>query len=252
MELEKLLGEHVQERLATAERFAALTGAGVSAESGVATFRDPNGLWAQFRPEELASMQGFLANPERVWQWYQYRRHVIESVRPNPAHFALAQLETLVPDWTLITQNVDRLHHRAGSRRVLELHGNLEENHCSRCGTPYHQEIDADAPAPPHCPACGGLIRPSVVWFGEMLPADVLADAERAARRAEVFFVIGTSAEVYPAAALPLMAWERGATLIEINPTATHLSTIVHAAIRQPAGVAMPALVELIAALRPR
>ncbi|MCX7929351.1 MAG: NAD-dependent deacylase [Chlorobi bacterium] len=250
MELRQLLPEDVLDRLAGAQRFAVLTGAGISAESGVATFRDPNGLWAQFRPEELASMPGFLANPERVWQWYQYRRHIIESVRPNPAHLALAHLEVLVPDLVLITQNVDRLHQRAGSRHVLELHGNLEENHCAQCGTPYRHEIEPALTSPPRCPSCGGLIRPSVVWFGEMLPADVLEEAERAARRAEVFLVIGTSAEVYPAAALPLLAWEHGATVIEVNPAPTPLSTIAHATIGEKAGIAMPALVSLIAALR--
>ncbi|GIV52161.1 MAG: NAD-dependent protein deacylase [Candidatus Kapaibacterium sp.] len=248
MELRKLLGDRVVERLALSQRFAALTGAGVSAESGVATFRDPNGLWAQFRPEELASMEGFLSNPERVWQWYQYRRHVIEHVRPNPAHHALAELEMLVPEMTLITQNVDRLHQRAGSRRVLELHGNLEENHCADCGTPYDGEIGDDAP--PRCPACGGLVRPSVVWFGEMLPADVLREAERTARRTEVFLIVGTSAEVYPAAALPFLAWQHGAIIIEVNPTPTPVSSIAHASIREKAGSALPALVELIAAVR--
>lgn len=248
MELRYLLGNGVLERLASGRRFAVLTGAGVSAESGIATFRDPGGLWAQFRPEELASMEGFLSNPERVWQWYQYRRHVIENARPNPAHFALAQLETLVPEMTLITQNVDRLHQRAGSIRVLELHGNLEENHCAACGRFYSDQITVDSP--PRCPACGGLIRPSVVWFGEMLPADVLQEAERTARRADVFIVVGTSAEVYPAAALPFLAWEHGATVIEINPSLTPVSSIAHASIREKAGSTLPALVELLTAVR--
>ncbi|MCS7000621.1 MAG: NAD-dependent deacylase [Candidatus Kapabacteria bacterium] len=245
-----LLGQRLLERLATAERFAVLTGAGVSAESGIATFRDPNGLWAQFRPEELASMEGFLANPTRVWQWYQYRRHVIESAQPNPAHIALAKLEQIVPTFTLITQNIDRLHQRAGSQRVLELHGNLEDHHCAQCGRPYQGEISAEIAQPPRCPSCGGLIRPSVVWFGELLPAGVLAEAEHAARTAEIFLVIGTSAEVYPAAGLPLIAWHHGAMLIEVNPTPTHLSSYAHAAIRQKAGVAMPHLVALIEQLR--
>lgn len=250
MDLQRIVGDDTLERLRTGSRFAVLTGAGVSAESGVATFRDPNGLWAQFRPEELASMEGFLANPQRVWQWYQYRRHVLESVQPNPAHYALARLEQIVPELTLITQNVDRLHQRAGSRRVLELHGNLEDNHCSRCNAPYHQPINPDAPSPPQCPVCGGFIRPSVVWFGEMLPADVLAQAEDAARRADVFLVVGTSAEVYPAAALPITAWSYGATVIEVNPSSTPLSRIAHAVVREKAGVALPALVDLIAAVR--
>jgi NAD-dependent deacetylase len=216
MELEQILSSSVLARLTLSHRFAVLTGAGVSAESGVATFRDPNGLWSRFRP--------------------------------NPAHRALAQLESLVPEFTLITQNVDRLHQRAGSRNVLELHGNLEKNHCSRCGAPYEDEINDDQP--PRCPACGGFVRPSVVWFGELLPADVLLHAEQVARCAEVFLVVGTSAEVYPAAALPRIAWESGATLIEVNPSPTPLSVIAHATIREKAGIALPALVQLIAQLR--
>lgn len=246
MDVSQLLSATVLDRLACARRIAVLTGAGVSAESGVATFRDPGGLWAQFRPEELASMEGFLANPERVWQWYQHRRHIIESVQPNPAHYALAELETLVPDFILITQNVDRLHHRAGSHRVLELHGNLEDNYCSRCSRPYTDNIAAEYNSPPRCPACGGLIRPSVVWFGELLPHDVLKQAEHAARQSEVFLVVGTSAEVYPAAALPLIAWEHGATLIEINPSPTQLSSIAHGILREKAGVALPLLAEYL------
>ncbi len=246
MELLDSLSNHVRNRLVHAERIAVLTGAGISAESGVPTFRDPDGLWARFRPEELASMDGFLANPERVWQWYQHRRHILESVQPNAAHFALARLDDLVAEVTVITQNVDRLHHRAGSRRVLELHGNLVDNHCAACGTPYTGEI-SEHQSPPRCPDCGGLIRPSVVWFGELLPADVLRAAEQAARQAEVMLVVGTSAEVYPAAALPWIAWECGATIIEINPSPTPLASIAHAVISQKAGTALPALVELIA-----
>ncbi|GIV55037.1 MAG: NAD-dependent protein deacylase [Candidatus Kapaibacterium sp.] len=250
MELTTTLSEHVRTRLARAERIAVLTGAGISAESGVPTFRDPDGLWARFRPEELASMEGFLANPERVWQWYQHRRHVLESVQPNPAHRALVQLENLVGEVIIITQNVDRLHQRAGSHRVLELHGNLEDNYCSACGRPYCDDGSADDRLPPRCPSCGGLIRPAVVWFGEPLPADVFAAAERAARRAEVFLVVGTSCQVYPAAALPQIAWECGATIIEINPLPKPIGSIAHAVLPHKAGSALPALVEHIAWLR--
>jgi len=250
MNLGPLLSDHVRTRLATAERIAVLTGAGISAESGVPTFRDPDGLWARVRPEELASMEGFLANPERVWQWYQHRRHVLESVVPNAAHIALAELEKIVSTLTIITQNVDRLHQRAGSRRVLELHGNLEDNHCSVCQAPYRDEIPSDLSKPPRCPRCGGMVRPSVVWFGEMLPADVFAAAEQATRGAEVFLVVGTSAEVYPAAWLPHLAWECGATIIDINPNPTPIRRIAHAVIAEKAATALPALVELVRTLR--
>lgn len=237
---------HLLEILQKAERVAVLTGAGVSAESGVATFRDPDGLWAQFRPEELASMDGFLTNPERVWQWYQYRRTVIHSVQPNPGHHALAQLEKLYPEFTLITQNVDRLHQAAGSTKVLELHGNIVENYCSRCRTPYSQEIDTQAQEPPRCPHCRALIRPAVVWFGEMLPADVVEQAEEAAQRCHVFFTVGTSAEVYPAAALPYLAKRCGAYVVELNPSTTAFSPYADLCIHAPSGQSLPRIVELL------
>jgi NAD-dependent deacetylase len=187
-----------------AQRIAVLTGAGVSAESGVATFRDPDGLWAQFSPLELASMEGFLANPDRVRDWYAYRKSIATRVQPNAGHYALAQLENLKGGGlTLITQNVDRLHQRAGSRNVLEVHGNLLENRCNTCG-----EIRLDDAQ--ECAHCSGIMRPNVVWFGEDLPVDVFAAAEQASQECDLMMVVGTSAEVWPAAGLPYRAKQYG------------------------------------------
>jgi NAD-dependent deacetylase len=234
--------------LREAQRVAVLTGAGISAESGVATFRDPDGLWAKFRPEELASMDGFLKNPTLVWEWYQARREVIDRVKPNPGHVALAQMQDFYEQrgasFTLITQNVDRLHQSAGSRSVLELHGNIIENYCSRCKEP-HEYAYAANPAqkePPRCSYCGGMIRPAVVWFGEMLPVDVLEAAAAAASACDVMFSIGTSAEVYPAAGLPLEAKRNGALFIEVNPNETALSRYADVKIAAPSGEALPVL----------
>lgn len=238
--------------LATARHVAVLTGAGISAESGVPTFRDKNGLWQKFRPEELASMDGFLRNPDLVWEWYQSRREVIHSVQPNPGHLALAVMEDLFPTFTLVTQNIDRLHQRAGSQNVYELHGNIIENYCVRCTHPFDY-VYADDPAHkevPRCPLCGGLIRPAVVWFGEMLPEDALMTAQEAAMECDVFFSIGTSAEVYPAAQLPLYAREAGAYLVEINPTPTHLTSKTHTSILAPAGQVLPELLREIQRVR--
>jgi len=231
----------VATRLVQAERVAVLTGAGVSAESGVSTFRDPDGLWSRFSPQELASMDGFLANPDRVRDWYTYRRSVIDSVQPNPGHYALAELEALVPSFTLATQNVDRLHLRAGSKNVLEVHGNLIENRCNSCGwidDAHNERLD--------CAQCGGVMRPNVVWFGEMLPSDVFASAEEAARTCDVFLTIGTSAEVYPAAFLPHEARNHGAFVVEVNPTRTEFTPYAHVSLQGPSGEVLPRLVDSI------
>ena len=221
-----------------------LTGAGVSAESGVPTFRDAQqGLWAQFDPRELATPSAFARNPKRVWDWYAMRRDMVARVAPNPAHFALAELERRVPAFLLATQNVDGLHQRAGSRRVVELHGNITRVRCADEGTVvarWQEPVDA---MPPRCPACGAFLRPDVVWFEEMLPVDALAAAEDAARRCDVLLVVGTSAEVYPAAALPAHAQRAGALVVEVNPNATPLSADADHVLRGPAGVVLPALV---------
>ncbi len=238
------------EALAEANYVAVLTGAGISAESGIKTFRDPDGLWAKFNPMELASIDGFMSNPQRVWEWYQYRREIINKAQPNPGHYALVEFEKIFPQFTLITQNVDRLHQKAGSSNVIELHGNILENHCFSCKEPYHGETDLPEGHIPRCPICGGMIRPSVVWFGEALPIDALEQAEQAAMECDVFFSIGTSAEVYPAANLPYVAKRSGAILVEVNPNPTVLSPYVDYKISLSSAVGLPKIVEALKELK--
>lgn len=220
---------------------AVLTGAGISAESGVPTFRGEGGLWRSFRPEELATPEAFSRDPALVWEWYDWRRRLVASCRPNAAHEALAAMEAAVPDLTLITQNVDGLHHSAGSRNVLELHGNIWRVRCTCC---EHTSEDYRVPLPeipPRCPKCGTLLRPDVVWFGESLPQDVLEAAWAAAARCRLMLVIGTSAVVHPAASLPLVALRNGARLVEVNSAETPLSTHAHEILRGPAAGVLPA-----------
>jgi NAD-dependent deacetylase len=228
--------------LKTAESVVAFTGAGISAESGVPTFRGGDGIWAKMRPEELASMAGFLKNPDLVWQWYAHRKNVIAEVEPNAGHRALVSMERLFPRVTVITQNIDNLHRRAGSSVVHELHGNIERNYCMKCGTVYANEAVLAAPGVPLCNACGGTIRPDVVWFGEMLPEDEWDRALRAARSADLFLSIGTSSVVYPAASLPLTAKMQGAYLVEINPERTPLTGRADEFLQGTAGDILPVM----------
>ncbi|HEX7271873.1 MAG TPA: NAD-dependent deacylase [Casimicrobiaceae bacterium] len=222
---------------------AALTGAGVSAESGLATFRDAqSGLWARFDPRELATPSAFARNPKLVWDWYAWRRERVASVQPNAAHHALAELERRAPEFVLATQNVDGLHQRAGSRKVVELHGNIGRVKCSREGTVV-ERWDAPEGEVPRCSSCGALLRPDVVWFEEMLPGHALAAAEDAARNCDVLLVVGTSAEVYPAAALPSLAANHGAVVVEVNPNPTPLSAFADYVLRGAAGVVLPQFV---------
>lgn len=237
-------------RLAAARQVAVLTGAGISAESGIPTFRDPDGLWQRFKPEELANVDAFLRNPVLVQGWYRHRRRVARETAPNPGHEALAALEALVPTCTLITQNVDDLHRRAGSRRLVELHGNIMRSYCLDCGAEATEAaLDAaDAEERPvTCSHCGGLLRPDVVWFGEMLPADAMEAAHQAARHADVFLSIGTSAVVYPAAGLPLLAAEHGAYVAEINVAPSAIAGYMDEVVQGKAGELLP---ELVAAVR--
>jgi len=233
------------ERLARAPLAVAFTGAGMSAESGVATFRAQGGLWTKFKPEELANVDAFLANPQMVWEWYQARREVILEAKPNPGHQALVEMEELLPKVSVITQNIDGLHVAAGSTEVIELHGNIRKNYCQSCGKRYDEEDLLHMQEVQRC-ECGGMIRPDVVWFGEMLPEDAFALAEQRARDAHVFFSIGTSSVVYPAAALPIVAHEMGAYLVEINPEPTPLTRYAAEVIRAPSGVALPEIMRLL------
>jgi NAD-dependent deacetylase len=231
------------EALRAARHVVALTGSGISAESGVPTFRDAqDGLWAKYRPEELATPQAFRRNPKLVWDWYAWRRRLVAQAMPNPAHLALVELERCVPRLTLITQNVDGLHQRAGNRAVIELHGNINRARCFREGVVVEDWEDAGQ-SPPVCRDCGGLLRPDVVWFGETLPLDALQAAAEAAGTCQIFFSIGTSGLVEPAASLAYAALRRGALVVEINPAATPLSG--HAiSLRGPAGQVLPALMQ--------
>lgn len=230
------------ETLRGARHVAVLTGAGVSAESKIPTFRDAmTGLWARYRPEELATPQAFAANPKLVWDWYQWRRSLVEAAAPNEGHKALARLADLVPRLTLITQNVDSLHQRAGSPEVVELHGNISRTKCAREGRIVASWPDTDQ-APPPCPHCGAHLRPDVVWFGESLPPDALHQAADAARRCDVFFSIGTSALVQPAASLIYETMRRGGMTVELNPGETPQSDEVTHSLRGPSGVILPAL----------
>lgn len=231
------------EELRNAKSVAVLTGAGISAESKIPTFRDAmTGLWASFSPEELATPEAFARNPKMVWDWYAFRREMCAKALPNPGHLALAEMEKHFEHFTLTTQNVDGLHQRAGSQRVLELHGSIARVKCADSGRVLEGEIpECDEPPPRH-PETSGLLRPDVVWFGEALPADVLQESAKAARNADVYFTIGTSALVYPAAALPVEAQRAGATVVEINPTETPFSLLATFSLRGKAGEVLPAL----------
>ena len=210
---------HIIQSIRAATEVAVLTGAGVSAESGIPTFRDAlTGLWANFRPEQLATMAGFRRDPALVWGWYRMRRQSVVATRPNAGHVALARMGRLVPRLTLITQNVDGLYQRAGSHEVVELHGNIGRVKCSECGRAA--DSWSDDPTVPRCPACGGLLRPDVVWFGELLPAEAIALAQARAATCDVFLSVGTSNLVEPAASLPWIAARRGTPVVVIN-TAT-------------------------------
>jgi NAD-dependent deacetylase len=222
----------------------ALTGAGVSQESGLATFRDAGGLWEGIDPMTLATPSAFASDPERVWRFYDARRAQAAAARPNPAHHALAALEATGRPFLLATQNVDGLHERAGSRAIVRLHGSLWTLRCTREGTEREDLTPSLSPIPPTCDACGALLRPGVVWFHEPLPMPEFQRAELAARAAELVLVAGTSGLVHPAASLPRTARSAGAYVVEINPERTPLSPDAHEVLTGPAGVVLPALLK--------
>lgn len=236
----------IRERLRAAGRWLVLTGAGTSAESGVPTFRDAQtGLWARFRPEDLATPEAFARDPQRVWDWYAWRRELVARARPNPGHAALVTLESRVPVFTLVTQNVDGLHQEAGSRNVVELHGNIRRTRCSAEGMRVEGWPETTL-RPPSCPRCGAPLRPDVVWFGERLPAGALARAWAAAEDCDVCLAAGTSSVVEPAASLPFMAKRAGALVIEANPERTPLSDTADLRLEGSSGVMLPALVKAL------
>lgn len=227
--------------LRDARRIIVFTGAGVSAESGVPTFRDAQtGLWATYRVEDLATPEAFLRDPVMVWRWYEWRRELMRDVRPNQAHLAIARLERHAERVTVVTQNVDGLHARAGSYDVIELHGSIWANSCFDCRMPA--DVNGPQPDPPRCAHCGGLVRPGVVWFGEALPVAAWERAYALLRDADLFFCIGTSSLVEPAASLPREARANGCPVIQINPESTSHDEIAQYVLRGKAGEIMPAL----------
>ncbi len=235
----------VIEILRDAKNILVLTGSGVSAESGVPTFREAqSGLWAEFDPQELATPEAFLQDPVLAWRWYRWRRKLVAEAEPNPGHFALAALEDQVPEMTLITQNVDGLHQRAGSQHVTEFHGNL---FATRCFVEDTLEDDDPSSADPRCRRCGGHLRPGVVWFGEAIPKLALKVATEAADDCDVFLSIGTSSLVWPAAGFAAAAAQRGATVIEINIDPTPLSSRCDFALQGASGELLPELVRRLA-----
>lgn len=241
--------------LRASERPVILTGAGVSAESGVPTFRDAaTGLWSKYDATELATPQAFMRDPDLVWSFYQYRRQITALAKPNPGHFALAELEAQKPGLWIITQNVDDLHEQAGSRRVLRLHGRLRDSRCSQnCkGDPTLIDLDQyrlNSPdTAPRCPFCGARIRPDVIWFNEMLSIPALESAWEAINRADLVLVVGTSGLVHPAADMPMDAHDRGVPVIEVNPQPSALTSVVDIWISQPSGTALPELIRRVAA----
>lgn len=234
--------ESLIEALRNAESVSVLTGSGVSAESGVPTFRDAqSGLWASFDPMQLATPEAFARDPRLVWRWYSWRRELVGAAAPNPGHRALVELEFRLPSLKLATQNVDGLHQEAGSGSVLELHGNIRRTKCSRENKIVESPGEGE---PPLCPDCGAFLRPDVVWFGEALPEGAMEGALRAARGCDLFFSVGTSSLVYPAASLPYEALEGGAGVVEINPKATPLTPHAAYPLRGAAGEILPTLLE--------
>ena len=231
------------EALRQAAAVTVLTGAGVSAESGVPTFRDAQtGVWSAFNAEDLATPDAFERNPRRVWEWYAWRRKLLEGVLPNAGHYALAEMERRVTNFVLVTQNVDGLHQEAGNTDVIELHGNIRRTKCFERGHLVPEWAETDE-VPPRCPECGGRLRPDVVWFNELLPEQAIIRAIDASRACDLFFSIGTSSKVYPAASLPWEAIDRGADVVEINPSPTSLTPRSRWAFAVPSGEFLPALI---------
>ncbi len=231
--------------LRDARHVCILTGAGVSAESGVPTFRDAqDGLWAKYKPQELATPEAFIKDPALIWRWYRWRRDLVAEANPNPGHYAIAELEQRMPRLTLVTQNVDGLHQRAGSKHVIEFHGNLFDDRCFSDRTLHTADDSLDVPT---CPDCGDYLRPGVVWFGEAIPESALNDACAATTDCDVFLSIGTSSLVYPAAGLTDLASENGACVVEINPIPTTHSARFDFAIAGNAGLVLPELLESLA-----
>jgi len=241
---EKLDTGPLIEVLQEASRVAILTGSGISAESGIPTFRGEEGLWKKYRPEELATPTAFSQDPKLVWEWYDWRRGVIGQKEPNPGHEVIARWEESFPTVSLITQNIDGLHQKAGSKNIWELHGNIWKLRCTEEGTITENYKTPLKEIPPLCPNCGALLRPHVVWFGESLSPTILQKSIQLSSECDVMFVIGTSAVVQPAASLPFEASEAGAKIVEINLDPTPLSLYADFSIRGKSGEILPLIDE--------
>jgi len=236
-------------KLKSSNNILFFTGAGISAESGIPTFRGKDGIWNKFNPSELANFNAFIKNPNLVWEWYQYRRKIINETNPNPAHYAITEFEKYYSNVSVVTQNVDNLHRRAGNTNVYELHGNIERNFCINCYSPYDENV-LNSKEVPKCKNCGGLIRPDVVWFGENLPTEIFAESENKAKFCDICFVIGTSAVVFPAANIPLLAKNNGAFTVEINIEKTEFSSYADLTILGKTGEILPNILSKVKQLR--
>lgn len=235
--------DHAARILAGARSVVVSTGAGMSKESGIPTFRDaPNALWEKFDPAKLASAEGFLDDPPLVWRWYEERRRMIAEAKPNPGHSTIARLEPLFENFVVITQNIDDLHRKAGSRNIVEMHGNIFRFKCFDLNHPI-DELPDDERVPPRC-HCGSLIRPDVVWFGELLPERAVHRAYGALERCDVMLVVGTSGVVYPVAGFPEVARSQGAKIIEVNPEATPITPLADVFLEGRAGEVLPRLAD--------
>lgn len=230
------------ERFSTQSKLVFFTGAGISAESGIATFRDPEGHWSKYDPMQLASPAGFEDDPDLVLQWYADRREGINAAQPNQAHLSITNFQKLFSDSVVITQNVDGLHARAGNQNIYELHGNIHQHKCHRCKQKV--EVSTRLMRNVNTCECGGMVRPDVVWFGEQLPPGTLEAAFEAVHNCDLLFSIGTSAQIYPAAQLPYEAQTTGAFVIEINPAATPFTAVSDLYLQEEAGEVMPQLYE--------
>ena len=231
-------------KILNARRIVFFTGAGISAESGIPVFRGKDGIWNKLKPEELANFDAFLKNPGLVWEWYQHRKKIISDCEPNAGHRAIVEMANYIPDVKVITQNIDNLHKRAGSKTVYELHGNIERNYCIKCKKVYQNIVPLEGKIP-KC-ECGGLIRPDVVWFGEYLPRDQFDASYRASENADIFFIVGTSAIVYPAASLIYTAKESGAVLVEVNIEKTEVTGVVDFSLFGKSGEVLPEVLSKI------
>ena len=247
--------EEAAQAIQAAERIVILTGAGVSKESGVPTFRDAmEGLWAQYDPQQLATPFAFMEDPKLVWDWYEWRRELVRRAAPNPGHLAIAKLHDFKDTVHVITQNVDDLHEQANSKNIIHLHGNIARNKCfQNCqGNPTHIDVAQlqATSTPPKCPHCGAYVRPDIVWFGEALPSDAIGEAMDLSKSCDLMLVVGTSGQVRPASILPVIAAEIGAMVIEVNPDETPLTKYATHRLAGPSGELLPKLMQALEALQ--